>query len=1028
MTEIKEIKTNTKSHVSMPSLIIDKNGRIIAMNPDLKKIIPKAAPQSNFFELFDEQTLLTLQRIFIDTRKYDTSVKDIIQVNIANETKNFEVVFLPLKSENNTYYTINLIEIEEKKSISETKKFWIATSELEKIADDKRIISVINKVKLTYPFTFIEKAKIQKEINELDEFFWIKEPSGKLILVNDKYATSLGFSSNQLENKKEEDYLPKYLVSLYKNIDRYIIESSNNIILESSGTPISGDTKRDHVIIQFPICDLENNVVAIIGFSQKSSTKKDSPNFIESNSFEDVPIPIFSINKEKNISGFNSSFLLLAKEKDINNKSITKIIETNLLSIIEPYLHDKKKKGPIIFDYKFIENEEGIYEVHLKKNIEEDGTFNGAQVLFIPKKSTVDDSVLSSVLNPQLIQDLPEALFVYDLENLKFLDVNTKALNLYGYKRDEFLTMDLTDLYAPEDVQTLIQSSENKGTSIAGPWRHKKKDGSSILVELSRVTLEYKGKKAHLNFVRNVSEKSDERKSLQIFQAGYEHSSDLIINTDKDGFIINVNDNVSRKMGYSKKDSETRPIISFVSDEDRAKINKNVFQISLPKPVTLDVTLKKASGDFQKAFLHAVPIKNINGEIESFTFVIKPEESTSETVGIDNVQNHLAERIDSCFLSNMFHEILTPINVIIGFTQELWESIGNPGEEQKEAVDIIKENQKLLLQIMDSAVEYSSLQQKVIKFKPEQIKFTDLLDEIKEITRKTAESHKVELSYGKISSSLIFETDKQKLISLISLFIKFAIHITKESTVYLSAAVYNDNSIIVTVKDTRSAITPHLLKGLQDVFTDEETLIRRNYGFSRFSMRLANKLLELLSVNRDTISKSGEVLEYGLVIPKKYVVGEEKKFEIEIPGQTDETPETQSPSIVKKDGDHELELGKLSCLYFEDQVDSQVLFKSQMKDLKNIEFAVSLEAALPLLKTKRFDFLIMDINLQGEYNGLDALRIIQKMPGYKDVPVIASTAYMQPGARENFIAAGFNDFIPKPLLRDKILEILKRFF
>ena len=105
-----------------------------------------------------------------------------------------------------------------------------------------------------------------------------------------------------------------------------------------------------------------------------------------------------------------------------------------------------------------------------------------------------------------------------------------------------------------------------------------------------------------------------------------------------------------------------------------------------------------------------------------------------------------------------------------------------------------------------------------------------------------------------------------------------------------------------------------------------------------------------------------------------------------------------------------------------------MLFKVQFKDLKSIEFAPSFESALPLLKTKKFDFIVMDINLQGEYNGLDALRIIQKMPGFKDMPIIASTAYVQPGARDNFIAAGFSDFVSKPLLREKLLDVLKTLF
>jgi len=123
-----------------------------------------------------------------------------------------------------------------------------------------------------------------------------------------------------------------------------------------------------------------------------------------------------------------------------------------------------------------------------------------------------------------------------------------------------------------------------------------------------------------------------------------------------------------------------------------------------------------------------------------------------------------------------------------------------------------------------------------------------------------------------------------------------------------------------------------------------------------------------------------------------------------------------------------IDLTRLSCLYLEDQVDSQILFKVQLKDLKSVEFAESFEAALPLLKTKKFDFIMMDINLKGEYNGLDALRIIQKMPGYSNTPIIASTAYLLPGDKENFIAAGFRDFIPKPLMREKILTILRKLF
>ncbi len=123
-----------------------------------------------------------------------------------------------------------------------------------------------------------------------------------------------------------------------------------------------------------------------------------------------------------------------------------------------------------------------------------------------------------------------------------------------------------------------------------------------------------------------------------------------------------------------------------------------------------------------------------------------------------------------------------------------------------------------------------------------------------------------------------------------------------------------------------------------------------------------------------------------------------------------------------------IDLSQLSCLYIEDQVDSQILFKVQMKDLKEVKFAVSFEEALPLLDTIHFDFIVLDINLQGEYNGLDALKIIHRMQGYETIPIIAVTAYVLPGDREKFIAAGFDDFISKPIFREKMVDSLEKIF
>ncbi len=850
----------------------------------------------------------------------------------------------------------------------------------------------------------------------------------------------MGFKAAQIENKKEEDFLPKYLIPIYQTIDKLIFETTNNIIFEGMTAPAMLGNRRELKVVELPICDLDNEVIAIIGISLKTNEVSSSNKGINSAACKSLPVPVVIINSEGNIAGYSNEFirLLSLNEKvDYTNQDYSKVFEKQFVSLLAERLKDFSANQHQ-FIYNFIEKVSVQVEVTVNHIFNVDNSYFGSQVLLLQKNGlqAVQDS--KAELYDIMIENTNDAMFIYDLENLKFLEVNEAALKLYGYKRSDFLIMDLTDLYAPEDIQTLISATDkNAGANLIGPWRHKKSDGSSIFVEITRKSVNYIGKKAHLNLIKDVTHSAIEKMEVQILKASYENTNDLIMITDKEGFISEINENISKNLGYSKKDLENKPLISLVVDDDRAKVNKSIFHSGIMKTTSVEVSFKKPSSGNQKATIIATPIKDINGEINSFVLLIKlPEEKTS-IKDVKQTQGEGLEKVDPPFLSNMFHEILTPINVILGFTQEIGESLESPSAEQKEALDIINENQKLLLQIMDNAVEYSTLNEKVVRFKPEEIRFVEILDELKETTRKAAESKKVELNYGRISSSLTLESDKQKLLSLLSLLIKFSIQITKESGIYLSAYSFDENNCAVAIKDTKSEISQYLLKGYNDVFADEETVGRRNYGFSRFSIRLANKLIELLSVKREIIKKDDKVIEYAFVFPNKFVVSDKEKMAVEISVETpaqkpkpEPVPQVITPPAAAQPPKQAkgVDLSQLSCLYFEDQVDSQILFKTQMKDLKSIEFAPSFETALPLLKTKRFDFIVMDMNLQGEYNGLDSLRIIQKMPAYKEIPIIASTAYVQSGARENFKAAGFTDFVSKPLLRDKLLEALKNIF
>jgi PAS domain S-box-containing protein len=103
----------------------------------------------------------------------------------------------------------------------------------------------------------------------------------------------------------------------------------------------------------------------------------------------------------------------------------------------------------------------------------------------------------------------PSPMWIYDLGTLQFLDVNDAAISQYGYTREEFLRMSIKDIRPPNDVPKLLDSvmKTEEGFSPAGTWRHLKKDGSIIYVDVYGFVIDYRGQEAKLIMSLNVTDR-----------------------------------------------------------------------------------------------------------------------------------------------------------------------------------------------------------------------------------------------------------------------------------------------------------------------------------------------------------------------------------------------------------------------------------------------------------------------------------------------------------------------------------------
>jgi hypothetical protein len=110
----------------------------------------------------------------------------------------------------------------------------------------------------------------------------------------------------------------------------------------------------------------------------------------------------------------------------------------------------------------------------------------------------------------------PHPMWIYDLETLAFLDVNDAAIKHYGYSEEEFLSMSIRDIRPPEDIPALLENiaKVTKGLDMAGTWRHIKKDGTLIHVEIISHTLTFMGKRAEMVLALDITERKQMEEEL----------------------------------------------------------------------------------------------------------------------------------------------------------------------------------------------------------------------------------------------------------------------------------------------------------------------------------------------------------------------------------------------------------------------------------------------------------------------------------------------------------------------------------
>lgn len=114
-----------------------------------------------------------------------------------------------------------------------------------------------------------------------------------------------------------------------------------------------------------------------------------------------------------------------------------------------------------------------------------------------------------------------------------------------------------------------------------------------------------------------------------------------------------------------------------------------------------------------------------------------------------------------------------------------------------------------------------------------------------------------------------------------------------------------------------------------------------------------------------------------------------------------------------------------SILAVEDNSETQLLLDHLLKSSFDIVVVPGGDGALDAVKEQSFDALLLDINLSEERTGTDLLHLLRDQDGMANTPAVALTAYAMPGDREDFLEAGFDQYVSKPFTRADLTDAIE---
>ena len=372
------------------------------------------------------------------------------------------------------------------------------------------------------------------------------------------------------------------------------------------------------------------------------------------------------------------------------------------------------------------------------------------------------------------------------------------------------------------------------------------------------------------------------------------------------------------------------------------------------------------------------------------------------------------------FLAQMSHEIRTPINVVLGMDEMILRESREPNVREY-AMDIHTAGQALLSLIND-ILDFSKIESGKVEIVPVTYEICSMLHDLVNMTLQRAKDKDLQfvVEIDHEIPACLYGDDvriRQVLINILTNAVKY----TQKGTVWLrvKSRVMGEKVLLYfEVEDTGIGIKEEDLPKLAAEFERIEEDRNRNIEGTGLGMSITVQLLKLMNSELQVESEYGKGSRFYFELEQKII---------------DSTPIGDFESKVKQMAENfsyesDFLAPDAKLLVVDDNAVNRKVLRNLLKETQiQVSEAGGGEECLQLVRENHYDLIFLD-HMMPEMDGVETLHRMRRVTDYpcKDTPVVVLTANAVAGAREQYLKEGFDDFLSKPIVPDKLENMIQK--